>query len=178
MGDAEIGDLEGPVLGQHEYVGGLDVAVNDAALMRVVQGFGQLYADRQHLLERHGLAGLHRLAQRYAVDQLDDDVRPVADLSDVVDGHDVGMREGAGGLGLAYETADVLLVEAPFLLEDLERQRAVDLRVVGLVDLGHRALADQLDDLVAAYLLKRRLLDRRVRCLNHVSKHPSTRELS
>ena len=74
-------------------------------------------------------------------------------LAEIVDRHDVRVIEPAGGLRLAAEAVDQLrrvLVGELVLADRLERDHALDHRVVRLVDDAHRAAPDLAPDLVLA----------------------------
>ena len=60
---------------------------------------------------------------------------------DVVDGDDVGMVQGAGGLGLLHEPALAVGIGDLVGGKDLDRDGALELRVAGLEDDAHAAFA-------------------------------------
>jgi hypothetical protein len=103
------------------------------------------------------LAALDEIGQRRTLDQLHRDIRMSAFVADIEYGDDVRMREHAGALRLAQEPYVIFRIAAQLRLQHLDRQRAVDVRVVGLEHLGHRALADLVADLVATYLSMQRI---------------------
>ena len=70
---------------------------------------------------------------------------------DVVDADDVRVIERGGGLGLALEALDDLVLDAPAYEEDLEGDLAAQVAVVGAVDDAHAAAAQLRDDAVAAH---------------------------
>src|SRR6202007_2230525 len=87
-------------------------------------------------------------------------------LAVVEDGDDVRMVQLARGLRLEHEALLVLGAAGRVFLEDdgLQREQAVEVRILGLVDDAHRAAAELADDAVAPDLLLRRghqLLTRR-----------------
>ncbi len=69
-------------------------------------------------------------------------------LARLVDRHDVGMVEGRREARLAQQALAEALIPGEIRAEDLERNRPVEARVAGEVDLAHAAAADQLLDLV------------------------------
>ena len=99
------------------------------------------------------------LVERHAVEQLHRDIGEAVGLADVVDGDDIGVGERAGGPGLAQEAADEAEILAEFRLQHLDREHAVDARIVGAIDVGHRAFADAPFDHIAADALHSTLPD-------------------
>ena len=85
-----------------------------------------------------------------AVDELHDDERPGLVLAVVVDRDDVRVVQRGRGLRLLAEARAEVGVAAVLGAEDLDGDVAVELVVVGAVDPGHPALAEQLDQPVAA----------------------------
>ncbi len=69
-------------------------------------------------------------------------------LVDIVDGANVGMVEGGGGLGFALEALERLMVLGHFLRQEFERHEAVELRVLSFVDDTHAPAAQLLQDAV------------------------------
>ena len=104
----------------------------------------------EHLVERFQQPAVDRLAQVDPLEQLHRHVKQPPLLPEVVHGHYVGVVEQGRGLGLALEALERLVVGAEPGGERLERDEAVQDRVVGLVDLAHRAAAELADDRVLA----------------------------
>ena len=155
MGDAEVGDLDRLRAAQAHHVARLDVAVHDAACMRVVERPCELDAHDHHVAHRHRLAVGHHIGERLTVEQLHGHVGPAFDLADVVHDDDVRMRQPASSPCLLQEALAILLVFAERGMQELDRHVAPDARVVRPVHRGHAAAADALDDLVAADLADR-----------------------
>jgi hypothetical protein len=128
--------------GFDEQVGGLDVAVDQAALVSVLQA-QRCLADVVAGLG-HGQATrlLHEPAEVDAVDALHREEVGVADLPGVVHGDDVGVGQLGGGFGLAAESLEHALVGRVFVADELERDRAPQPVVAGLEDLAHAAGAE------------------------------------
>ena len=147
LGEAEVGHLDPAVVGD-QHVLGLDVTVDEA---RPVGG-GQ--CGQHGLEERERPGGRHRalladhVAQRVPGDQLHGEVDGAVLLALVVDRHHVRVREPGGGPGLADEPGRELLVVAHPRVHDLDRDRAVQADVGGLVDAGHAAAGDARADAV------------------------------
>ena len=92
---------------------------------------------------------LHILLEGDAVDELHDDIVQLAGAGHVVHRHDVGVGEHGDGLGLVVEAAAELRVLRQLLLEDLDGHQTVEPVAPGLVDHGHAAGADALQDLIS-----------------------------
>ena len=95
VGNAEVGDLDRLRALDPHQVAGLDVAVHDAARVRIRQRTPDLNAQDQHLTHRQPLAVRHLVTQGLAVEQLHGHVGPALDLAHVVHRDDVRMREPA-----------------------------------------------------------------------------------
>ena len=138
-GDAEVGD-EGLALVQQDVLG-LDVAVDDALAVGVVEGAGDFggeadgVGDGEHAFARE--AG----AQRLAGDERHDVVEQAVGVAAVEQREDVRMLQARGGADLAEE-AFAAEGGAEVGMEDLDGDVALVLEVVGEVDGGHAALAE------------------------------------
>src|SRR5207244_6018781 len=97
-------------------------------------------------------------------------------LPQVEDGDDVGMVEARRGLGLTQEALVRVALRGGAARDGLDRDEAVEQRVVGLEHLAHRAVADLADDLVLADLLevhRARPGGSAWRCVGAGSYHPA-----
>ena len=88
------------------------------------------------------------MLQRHALQKLHGDEGFAVLVVDFVDGADVGMVQGGGGLGFALEAAECLRVFGHVVGQELEGDKAAELHVLGLVDHTHPAAAELLDDAV------------------------------
>ena len=86
--DAEVFHLHSAVA-QHHDVLGFDVAMDDAALMGVREGAGNLPRKVQHLAPLQRTAPVHILPQRDPVYQFHDYVFDFIAVADVIDRHDI-----------------------------------------------------------------------------------------
>ena len=93
---------------------------------------------------------LDQLLQVLAVDVLEDDELATVGLPAVDDGDDVRMLDSRGNTRLTPEAIDVIRVALVMLVEDLDRNRALQQAVTRAIDTGHAALADELLELVSA----------------------------
>ena len=147
-GDPEIGDLGLPVA-VHEHVLRLHVAVDQALLVSEGERASDLQTHLEDAANRHRPASDDEILQRLALHELEDDELTAVRLAAVDHGDDSGMRELSGGPCLVPEPRDVVVVLAEMLVEDLQRDVALELRVVRAVDRRHPALADGVLELVA-----------------------------
>jgi hypothetical protein len=97
--DAEVHDLDGAVVGDAD-VGGLDVAMDDLPLVRVVEPVGNRHEDLDLPDHGDGLGPLDLLVEVLAGQELLDDVGDVVLDSEVVDRRDVPVVEISGQLRL------------------------------------------------------------------------------
>ena len=145
---------EHPRAAIHQDVGRLDVAVNDALSMRIVQRLCRLCHDLDRLLQRQGLSR-REVLERARIDVLYRDIADLSLLPIVIDGQDVGMVQPAYGFGLT----DKALAEPIFVRkvrrEHLNRHVAFKGGLERLEHRCHPSLAQLPDDTV----LSERLAD-------------------
>ena len=145
--DPEIGDHRQPVLVEHDVVG-LDVAMHDAALVRVREGARHLHQDLPDLGRRERTARGQHGRERLAAQKLHDKIDHPAGLADAIDRNDAGVLELGGRAGFALEPLDELLVERQGERQDLDRHVALQLLLARLEDDGHPAAAQLFEDFV------------------------------
>ena len=155
--DAEVHDLGRAVLEQPD-VGGLDVAVHDAVLVREVQPAQHLGHDLELLLHEEGIAGAHDRLQVDPRQQLHRDVGKAAVLPQLEDGDDVRVLEARRRPRLDLEALPALLVEGAFRGEGLDRDLALQDFVPAAVDHAHPAAPDAAHHRVLPDLAADRLL--------------------
>ena len=141
VGDAEVGQL-GRAVGRARAVGDhhvlrLDVAVDDAALVGVLERVGEREPDPQHVAVGD-LAGGLELRQRAAAHELGDEEARAVLLAGVEDGDDPGVVEAGDGVGLAAGA----VVGAAVGGDRLDRHGAPEALVARLVDRAEAARAD------------------------------------
>ncbi len=97
--EAEVEDLDGPVR-RELHVRRFEIAVQDAARVRVLDGVGDLDADVHDLAERERCLP-DALRERVAVNELHHDAGAAVEIEDVVDRRDAAMVQLRGGARLA-----------------------------------------------------------------------------
>ena len=136
FGEAEIHQL-GSGLGEHD-VAGLEIAVDDALAMRLVERVGDLDADLQYL--RSGSAPLRkRCGKRLALEVFHHQEVDVVLGADVVEHADVGMVAGRRWCGLRARSAAEFRVGGEMSGQNLDRDDAIEARVAGAIHLAHSA---------------------------------------
>ena len=148
-GNTEIADFNCSVAQQHDILG-LDIAVNDPALMRVHKGFCDLLCKMQNLAPRERGLFIHVLPERDAVYKFHNYVLDNIAVADVIDRYNIGVRKHCDRVRLRAESAAKLLVRRRIVAHDLHGDISVEPVVKRLVNDRHSALADNLKDIVAS----------------------------
>ena len=152
--DAEIDDADVVVERQHD-VARLDVAMDDAAAVRIVQAFRALEENLDDVVDAQQVVGAAVRVQRArAVHVLGDDVVGAVLLAGVVDRQDVGVLQAPHHLRFVEEhlasDARLLLVFLALDVVELDRDVAAVIRVVRQEHSPRAALPDLVDDDVLA----------------------------
>jgi len=116
----------------------LEVAVDDALLVRRLERLGDLARDRQALVERQH-SPLAPLGERRPEDELHDEGLRVSLRFEPVDLRDVRVVELGQQLGLALETGQALGVRGEGRGKELECHVAPELRVARAIHFAHSA---------------------------------------
>jgi len=117
-------------------IGGLDVAMDDALLVRRVERLGNLHTQVEHLVQVHGFVP-DQMLQGLAVQKLHDDEGMAVMLADFVNCADAGMVERRSGARFALEPLERLTVLGRLLGQELQRHRTAQAEVFGLVHHTH-----------------------------------------
>ena len=140
LGDPEVGDLGGAVLGQKQ-VFGLDVAVDHAFPVGVTQGLDRLAGDPQRLFDRQHALAAKALPQALAPDVGHGEPEAAGALAGVIDREDVRVVETGGEADLTLEPLGA--ERGPEIgIEHLQRDEPVVLQVAGEIHGGHAATAE------------------------------------
>jgi hypothetical protein len=110
---------------RQQDVGRLQITVHDALAVRRVQGFANLHAALECLLDRQ------RTGDGSSLDVLHDEVAAALVLPDVVQRADVRVIERRDRPGLAFEPV------GERALDGLHRHVAIETRVAGAIDVAH-----------------------------------------
>jgi hypothetical protein len=162
LGHAEVQQLGVPTRG-NEYVGGLDIAMDDALRVSALERIADLDAEPQDGFGGESMGGDH-LAEGLAVEQLHGQERHAVVLSGVVDGADVGVVQAGGGAGLVAEAIEGVLIEERGVRQELEGGLTVKASVLGAIYRAHAAAAQLRQNAVVADQLTDKL-PRALHCL-------------
>ena len=161
--DAEIDDarhLRAVHVGLDDHVLGLEVAVDQPLLVRVIQAFEELAGEVDDALGRHRRLVEDR-GEISALREVHDHVaEPIGRLSDVDHADHVRVAEATGELGLTLEALSDLVVLEQVAVKYFDRKRSTDLHVLGAEDRAHRPFAEAHLDEIA---VREGLSDQRIR---------------
>ena len=155
--DAEVRDHRFPLVQQD--VLGLDVAMNDALGVGEAERGGDLPRDVERVVDREPPLARESLPKRFAVDERHDVIQEVAGRAGVVQRKDVRVIQACRGIDLAKKTIGSY-ARRPLRPQDLDRDVAMVLHVVGEIDRRHAAGADLAFNFVAAREGRVQLRDR------------------
>ena len=130
-----------------EDIRGLDVAMDDALDVSGVERVGNVDGNIEQAIEFERLAA-DEMLERLAIEKFHGDKGFAVLLADVVNGADVGMIKGGGGLGFALETCEGLRVFGDIVGKKFERDETVQANVFGFVNDAHAAAAEFFGDAV------------------------------
>src|SRR5208283_788602 len=146
LGKSEVENLRLSPAGD-EYIGWLDVTMHNTAAVGSVECVGNLNAKLQQLVDLERTV-LDLVLERLTIQKLHRDKCLRFLLADVVDGADVGMIQGGGGLCLSTEAAERLRIARHFVGQELQSDESVQASVLGLVNYAHAATTELLDDAI------------------------------
>ena len=132
------------------HVGRLEVAMDDAALVRGGEAGADLPGDLEAALLGEAADAPQQRGEVLAVHVLHRQEGVPFDLVDVVDAADVRVRDLPRHPHFGVELRQTGRIAIDLRRQELERDRLTELQVVGAEDLAHPALAQPADDAVAA----------------------------
>jgi len=142
-----LGEIPDATLGGQEDVFWLEVAVNDARLVRFFEGAAHLDHDAYRALRVQRAFGSNELREVLADEVLHHEVASaVVELTIEKHARGVGVRELTHRARLATEAGNQVTAREIARVEDLDRHVAIHIGLLGFVDGPHAALADLLDD--------------------------------
>ena len=159
LGEAEVGDVRLAAVVQ-EDVGRLEVAVEHAALVGVVNGVGHRRQQPRGVARRQGP---RRLGETASLEEFHTQIGVAVTDADVVNGHDVGVVEAGGGLGLGPEALEVFGRRQRPGQQHFQGDDAVEALLPRLENDAHAAAGDLFLDLVIAEVAEARQPDGRGR---------------
>ncbi len=130
------------MLASQQEVGRLDVAVNDALAVRMVEGLRGLNEDGAGLRDFELALAEDVIGEVRPIDEFHCEVVGILDLVPLVQGDDVGVVEPGGVAGLAAEAFEGAGMGQEAGGEDLEGDDPAEADVHGLVDGAHAAGGD------------------------------------
>jgi len=146
LGEAEVHDFC-VAAGGDEKIGGLDVAMDDAGGVGGVEAVGNLDAPIEERFDVERAAG-DIVFQSLAVEKFHGDEVAAFEFVNFVDGANIRVIQGGGGLRFTLETFQSLRVAGEIFGEKFERDEAAELGVFGFVDDAHSAAAEFFQDAV------------------------------
>ena len=171
LGQAEIEDLHLAVCGD-ENIGRLEVAMNDPLRVRGGQPIRHRGSDLRRLSPRQRLAG-QPLVKRFSAQQLRDDEGRTVDLSEIMNGQDVGVGESCYGSRFLFEAFERLGVFRKPIRNDLDGHLASQARVPSAIDLSHSARPEGSEDLIRPQVLAGGELHRNCAAILRLSGGPA-----
>ena len=144
---AEVENLDASVVGD-EHVGRLDVSMDHSAFVGGGHAIGNLERVVDGLSHRQRPA-LDPLVQRFAFEDLSDDICELALDADVVDRDDVGMIQAAGRPRLLLESTPSIGILREGVGQYLDGDVATELGIARTVDLSHATRAQGTEDFEA-----------------------------
>ena len=137
-----------PTRWRDHQVRGLDIAVNHASIVQVLEAVECLAHEPDRLARGKLFAARKHFIQRLAFEELHDDEVPASGVADLEGAHHIRVIELGQESGFALEAAEHALILRPGGGQDFEGDHLAE-GMDGLVDAAHLAFADLVEDLVA-----------------------------
>ena len=122
--------------------------MNHSLAMRGIEGCRDLAGRNQRPVDGKRPV-LQAVGERLSFEELHDEKGHAVELADVVNRADVRMGDARDGAGFALKPFELRPGRAR-RRQDLDRNRAIELRVPGMVDLAHAAGAERGKDFISA----------------------------
>ena len=129
-------------------VGGLQVAMDDATVVRSFQGSSDLTGCLQGLFDFDTSSPRNTLLKRLSFNKLHGDESLSVEIFEPVDDRYVGVVQGSEELGLALEASQTFGVGGEILGQDLDGDITLELRIARPIHLAHTARTERFEDLV------------------------------
>ena len=146
FGEAEVEHLH-LVVGGELHVGWLQIPVNDAAVMRGLQGLRDLPSDAERLGNRDP-AARNEVREGRPFNELEDEGDARGALLNAVDRRDMRVIQGREQLRLPFEACEAVTRPRPLPRDDFQRDVAAQREIARAPHIPHTAAAEQRDDLV------------------------------
>ena len=156
--DAEVCENRAAGAALEQDVLRLEVAVDDALAVRVVQRERKVVQNAPRVFGRETLLRAQSLGERFAVHVLHDDVDEVLRFAERVHGDDVGMAEPCRHPCLTTEPLAMLVRRRELVTQHLDRDQSMEGDVAREKDDPHAAAAELAHDLVLRADVRRDLL--------------------
>ena len=129
----------------HEYVGRLDIAMDDSLCVGGVESIGDFDGEieKQVEIER---AARDAMLERGAFHVFHSDEDAAIVLADFIDRADIGMIQCGGGAGFAAKTLESLRILRNIFGEKLQGDEAAEIGVFGLVNDSHASATELFDN--------------------------------
>ena len=148
LGQAEVEHFQAQIRRDGD-VRGLQIPVDDAALMGRIERIRELPGDPEGLLDAQRPAH-QAIRERLALDQLEDDPANPPTLLDPMDRRDVRVVQRGQRAGLPLEAGEPIRIGRPHGGQDVDGDVTPQPSVTGTIHVAHAAGADERDDLVDA----------------------------
>src|SRR5262249_19601139 len=129
----------------HEDVVRFDIAMNNAAFMRMLQGVADLRRKVEDIARRDGVPG-NQVPQAGSFDILHHQIIQIVDLAKIKDPDDIGMHEFGQRSGFADEALLSVCVLSEFWTYDLDGDVPIQERLPALVDDAHASVTENFTD--------------------------------
>jgi hypothetical protein len=123
-------------------IGGLEIAMNDALLVRGLECLGNLLRNRERFVDGDRTAR-DPVCERRALDELHDQGATATSFFEAVDLRDLRVVQRRQCLGFALEAGDPVSIMRKGIVQNLDRDLAAKVGIARTVDVAHAALANR-----------------------------------